>query len=141
VGGPEGASPLPAEVLVADAESSMGEAAPIDCASFTTSCVVCSAITRLGTIGVAAGSWSEACSSSVEGVMSKDGTRRIATVVPYNARGLRKVWVYSPSVRYASPRGKSWRFRRNVYFVLRERARRGGGAASKVARAVAVNGS
>ena len=85
--GPEGASPLPAEVLVADAESSMGETTPMDCASFTTSCVVCSAITRLGTVGGAAGSQSEGCSISVEEVMSKDGTRRVATEVPYNARG------------------------------------------------------
>jgi hypothetical protein len=49
VAGPEGCSPLAAEVLVADAVSSMGAGRPIDCASFTTSLVTCSAITVCAT--------------------------------------------------------------------------------------------
>lgn len=60
--GPEGASPLPAESLVADAVSSMGDGPPIDCASFTTSWVICSAITICGSAVAAEGSVSEACS-------------------------------------------------------------------------------
>lgn len=51
VAGPEGCSPLAAEVLVADAVSSMGAEGPTDCASFTTSLVTCSAITVCGTAG------------------------------------------------------------------------------------------
>jgi uncharacterized membrane protein len=43
--GSEDASPLPAEWLVVVAVSSMGAGPPIDCASFTTSWVICSAIT------------------------------------------------------------------------------------------------
>ena len=52
VAGPEGCSPLAAEVLVVDAVSSMGAGRPIDCASFTTSLVTCSAITVPGTVAV-----------------------------------------------------------------------------------------
>jgi hypothetical protein len=43
--GSEEASPSPAELLVDVAGSSMGDEPPIDCASFTTSWVFCSAIT------------------------------------------------------------------------------------------------
>lgn len=60
--GPEGASPLPAELLVVDAVSSMGDGPPTDCASFTTSWVICSAITICGSAVAAGGSVSEACS-------------------------------------------------------------------------------
>jgi hypothetical protein len=49
VAGPEGCSPLAAEVLVVDAVSSMGAGRPTDCASFTTSLVTCSAITVCAT--------------------------------------------------------------------------------------------
>jgi hypothetical protein len=48
--GAECASPSPAGVLVDVAVSSMGDGPPIDCASFTTSWVICSAITILITI-------------------------------------------------------------------------------------------
>lgn len=56
--GPEGGTPLAAEVLVVDAVSSMGARRTTDCASFTTSLVTCSAITVSGTVS-AEGSMSE----------------------------------------------------------------------------------
>jgi hypothetical protein len=46
----EDVAPLPAEDLVVVAVSSMGKALPTDCASFTTSWVICSAITIFVTI-------------------------------------------------------------------------------------------
>ena len=60
--GPEGTSPFPVELLVVDAVSSMGDGPPIDCASFTTSWVICSAITICGSGVAVGGALSEACS-------------------------------------------------------------------------------
>lgn len=57
--GAEGSSPLPAELLVVDAVSSMGAGPPTDCASFTTSRVICSAITMCRSVVAARGSLSE----------------------------------------------------------------------------------
>lgn len=57
--GPEGASPSPAELLVVDAVSSMGAGPPTDCASFTTSRVICSAITMCRSVVAAGSSLSE----------------------------------------------------------------------------------
>lgn len=71
--GPEGASPLPAESLVIDAVSSMGAGPPTDCASFTTSWVICSAITICISVDAAGGSLSEDRSLQEEDM---DGSRR-----------------------------------------------------------------
>jgi hypothetical protein len=110
--GPEGASPLPAESLVVDAVSSMGAGPPTDCASFTTSRVICSAITICRAVVAAEGSLSEGRSLQGEEEEDNMGGIRRGRVRP--AVHVEQVEKYSPSVRCkASPRGVSWRFRRN----------------------------
>ena len=80
VAGPEGCSPLAAEVLVVDAVSSMGAGRPIDCASFTTSLVTCSAITVCAT---ATGEelLSERCSCTVAVRVTEGEVQVVAVVV------------------------------------------------------------
>lgn len=78
--GPEGTSPFPAELLVVDAVSSMGDKPPIDCASFTTSWVICSAITICGSGVAADGALSEACSLGCEDIGGNE--RRRVTSCP-----------------------------------------------------------
>jgi hypothetical protein len=73
--------------------------------------------------------------------MSKDGARLGASAGPCNARRLRKCDYIHLVSRNRRRHGKRvGASARNVYFVLSERARRGGGAASRVARAMAVFG-
>jgi hypothetical protein len=67
--GLEGTSPAPAESLVVVAVSSTGERPPIDSASFTTSWVICSAITIPGSVGAAR--------EPLLGRVSSTGTERI----------------------------------------------------------------
>lgn len=87
--GPEGASPLPAELLVVDAVSSMGEGPPTDCASFTTSWVICSAITICRSVVTAGGFLSEACSLEEEdmGVNERGRVRPAVHVDRERAKG------------------------------------------------------
>jgi hypothetical protein len=89
--GPEGASPLPAELLVVDAVSSMGAGPPTDCASFTTSRVICSAITICRAVVAAKGTLSEGRSLREE---EEDNMAR-------NSRGRRR-----PAVHVAQGEGR-----------------------------------
>lgn len=81
VAGPEGCSPLAARELVVDAVSSMGADGPTDCASFTTSLVICSAITVSGTVAVEE-LLLECCSAWVTGVEAEDADRSASCPVP-----------------------------------------------------------
>lgn len=71
VAGPEGCSPLAARESVVDAVSSMGADSPTDCASFTTSLVICSAITVSEPVAVEE-LLSECCSAGVTEVEAED---------------------------------------------------------------------